>query len=88
MMQRKFDIRAPGEPPGDQGTGSRYWMPPGDGPTWQTSWQNLGQTWWLSPYDDAYHGDEEEEAQHFIIYYMTHLGTTLQEAEYSLGFRV
>ena len=35
--------------------------------------------------DDDSHDDEEDN---FIIDYMTHLGTTLQEAEYSLGFRV
>ena len=89
MMQRKFDIRAPGEPPGDQDTGSRYWMPPEDGRTWPTSWQNLAQDWWLHPYDDDCHADEAaSHAEHFIIDYMTHLGTTLQEAEYGLGFRV
>ena len=64
-------------------------MPPGDGPTWPTSWQNLAQNWWLHPYDDAYHADDEEShAEHDISDYMTHPGTTLQEAEYGLGFRV
>ena len=65
-------IRAEGEPPAIPVTGSRYWMPSDDEDDGDGD-------------DDDNHDDEED---HFIIDYMTHLGTTLQEADYDLGFRV